>query len=125
MIQQKTILKITDNSGAKLVKCIKVLKSKNKPAKIGDLIVVSIKKTQNISKNKHKTLKLKKKEVFKAIVITTKFPLRKSNGFFTIFKKNTAVILDKQFNPLATRINSFLPKILKQNKLVSISKTLV
>lgn len=125
MIQPKTILKVADNSGAKFVKCIKVLKSKNKPAKIGDLIVVSIKKTQNISKNKHKTVKLKKKEVFKAVVITTKFPLKKSNGFITIFKKNTAVLMDKQLNPLGTRIITFLPKILKQNKLVSISKTLV
>ena len=124
MIQPRTVLKVADNSGAKLVKCIKVLRLKNKPAKIGDLIVVSVKKTQSISKTK-KVVKIKKKEIFKAIVVTTKFPLKKINGFTTIFKNNSAVLLDKQLNPIGTRINSFMPKKINQNKLVSISKTLI
>lgn len=124
MIQQKTVLKVADNSGAKLVKCIKVSKLKNKPGKIGDVITVSVKKTQSASKIK-KAVKIKKKEIFKAVIITTKFPFKNLNGFTFIFKKNSVVLIDKQFNPLGTRINSFIPKTINQNKLIGISKTLV
>jgi len=117
MIQQGTILKVADNSGAKTVKCIKVLKLKSKIAKMGDYVVVSIKKA----------VKLKKKEIFKAIVLTTKSSCKKLNGFFTKFKQNSVVLMDKQLNPVGTRINGLLAKKLKakQNKLLAMTKNVI
>jgi large subunit ribosomal protein L14 len=125
VIQQETLLKVADNSGAKTVKCIKVLGGyKKKSAKIGDVIVVSIKTVRN---NLKKALKLRKKEVLKALVIQTKFILKKNNGFYTKFYSNSVALLDKQKNPLGTRIIGFVPKKLRKkfNKFVSISKHLI
>jgi large subunit ribosomal protein L14 len=121
MIQQQTLLKVADNSGAKIVKCIKVLGGfRKKQAKIGDIIVVSVKKLRD---NPKKITKLKKKDIFKAVVIRTTHGLSKNNGFFFCFEANFVVLLDKQENPLGTRLNGFLPKKIKKkfNKLVSLS----
>ena len=75
MIQQKTILKVFDNSGAKTVRCIKVLGGfKKRYASLGDIIVVSVQKLRNRSK---KTSKVKKKEVYKALVLRTKILYKK------------------------------------------------
>jgi len=74
MIQQQSILKVCDNSGAKTVKCIKVLGGFNKKiAKLGDIIVVSIQKLRNKSKI---TSKVKKGEVYKALILRTKKNLK-------------------------------------------------
>ena len=125
MIQQQTLLKIADNSGAKVAKCIKVLGGyKKKTAKIGDIVVVSI---QKLRENIKKTLKVKKKDIFRAVVIRTKFYLNKNNGFQLKFKDNAIVLIDKQGNPLGTRVIGFVPKELKKkfNKFVSISSNLI
>lgn len=75
MIQQKTILRIADNSGAKTVKCIKVLGGyKKKTAKVGSLIITSVQELRNKSKS---TSKVKKGEVYKALVIRTKKEIKK------------------------------------------------
>jgi large subunit ribosomal protein L14 len=121
MIQQQTLLKVADNSGAKIVKCIKVLGGfKKTQAKIGDIVVVSIQKLRD---NPKKITRLKKKDIFKAVVIRTTRGLNKNNGFFLSFEANFVALLDKQENPLGTRLNGFLPKKIKKkfNKLVSLS----
>jgi large subunit ribosomal protein L14 len=121
MIQQQTLLKVADNSGAKIVKCIKVLGGfRKKQAKIGDIVVVSVKKLRD---NPKKMTRLKKKDIFKAVVIRTTKSLSKNNGFFFGFEGNFVILLDKQENPLGTRLNGFLPKKIKKkfNKLVSLS----
>lgn len=75
MIQQQTILKVSDNSGAKLVRCIKVVGGfRRKVASIGDIIIVSIIQLRNKSKL---TSKVKKGEVYKALVIRTKSSIKK------------------------------------------------
>jgi len=75
MIQQETILKVTDNSGAKTVKCLKVLGGfKRKNAYLGDIIVVSIKTTKNFSK-------IKQKEIYKALIVRTKKKIKKKRRF--------------------------------------------
>jgi large subunit ribosomal protein L14 len=125
MIQQQTLLKVADNSGSKIVKCIKVLGGfRKKQAKIGDIIVVSIKKLRD---NPKKITRLKKKDIFKAIVIRTTHGLNKNNGFFLSFEANFVALLDKQDNPLGTRLNGFLPKKIKKkfNKLVSLSSYII
>ena len=107
MIQQQTVLNVSDNSGAKLVKCIKVLGGfKKKTAKIGDIIVVSVSKLRNKSK---KTSKVKKGEVLKALIIRTKFKKSKSDGSFMWFGNNSVSLLNKQNKPIASRVLGPLP----------------
>lgn len=115
MIQPQTILKVSDNSGAKTVKCIKVLNGfKKKYAKLGDYIIVSVQQLRNKSK---KTSKVKKGEVYKALVIRTKIPYtRNKTGLKFCFNENSATLINKQGNPLGTRIIGPLSKVLKKKK---------
>jgi large subunit ribosomal protein L14 len=114
MIQSKTILKVADNSGAKTVRCIKVLGGfKKKYAKIGDLIVVSVQQLRNKSKT---TSKVKKHEVYKALVVRTKTGFKNLNGFYSSFSENSVVLLNKQGNPVSTRILGPIPRILKKKQ---------
>ena len=115
MIQQQTILKIADNSGAKTVKCIKILGGfKKKTAKLGDIIIVSIQKLRNKSK---KTSKVKKREVYKALIIRTKMANQETNGLNLKFKDNAAILINKQGNPIGTRIVGPFPKALQKKTL--------
>ena len=126
MIQHHTILKVSDNSGAKTAKCIKVLGGfKRKFAIIGDIIVVSIQQLR-INKSK-KNLKVKNKEIYKALIIRTKTKLRIKNGVFIYLKENSVALLNKQGKPVGTRIIGPIPKILKKkfNKFLSLSTGLV
>lgn len=126
MIQQKTLLKVSDNSGAKTVRCLKILGGfKKKYAKLGDIIVVSIQQLRNKSK---KTSKVKKKEIYQALIIRTKTKFRKKNGYEKKFKENAVALLNKQGNPIGTRILGPISKNLKKKKLqkfISISAGLI
>ena len=83
MIQQQTVLKVSDNSGAKLVRCIKVLGGfKRKTAKLGDIIIVSVLKLRNKFKLNSK---VKKGEVYKALIIRTKFGYNRKNNVNKFF----------------------------------------
>lgn len=114
MIQQQTILKVSDNSGAKTVKCIKVLGGfKKEFAKIGDTIVVSVQNLRNKSK---KTSKVKKKEIYKALIIRTKTILKKKDGSEISFKENAVALLNNLGKPVGTRIIGPIPKFLKNKK---------
>ena len=98
MIQMQSQLFVADNSGARKIQCIKVLGgSKRRFASIGDVIVVSIKDA--IPRGK-----VKKGEVFKAVIVRTKKDFARSDGTVIRFDKNAAVLLDKQEEPIATRI---------------------
>jgi large subunit ribosomal protein L14 len=115
MIQQKTILRVSDNSGAKTVRCIKVLGGfKKKYATLGDTIVVSVQKLRNKSK---KTSKVKKKEVYHALIIRTKVKIKQKNGFSSNFEENSVSLINKQGNPVGTRIIGPVPRSLKSQKL--------
>ena len=122
MIQQRTVLKVSDNSGAKTVRCLKVLGGfKKKYAKLGDIIVISIQQLRNKSK---KTSKVKKKEVYKALIIRTKTKCRKKTGYEKLFKENAVALLDKKGNPVGTRIIGPMSRYLKKKnlqKFISIS----
>ena len=119
MIQTQTLLKIIDNSGAKSVQCIKTIGGfKRKYAYIGDTVITTVKKIR--SKNKIKS-KVKKGEVFSAIVIRTKFKQLRKDGSFLFFNENTCVLTDKQQKPIATRIFGPIPKELRTNKLMKIA----
>ena len=116
MIQQKTNLKVIDNSGVKTIKCIKVLNGfKKKTAKISDLIVVSVKK-KKLSSNS----KFKKGEVHTAIVIRTKKKIIRKTGINIRFDENSAVLITKTFTPLFTRIFGKVPKKLRIQKFLKL-----
>lgn len=102
MIQSISILKVADNSGAKTVRCIKVLGGfKRKYSKIGEIIVVSVQTLRNKSKN---SSKVKKKEVYKALIVQTKIKYKKKNGFMLKLTENSVILLNKQNSPLGSRI---------------------
>lgn len=114
MIQQQTILKVTDNSGAKTVKCIKILNGFNRRfAIVGDTIIVSIQKLRNKARL---TSKVKKGEVHKAVIIRTKNKIVKKDGTVLFFQSNAVSLINKQGKPIASRIIGPLPKILKKKK---------
>jgi large subunit ribosomal protein L14 len=98
MIQMQTNLEVADNSGARRVQCIKVLGgSKRKYASVGDVIVVSIKDA--IPRGR-----VKKGDVSKAVVVRTAKEIRRADGSSIRFDRNAAVLIDKQGEPIGTRI---------------------
>jgi large subunit ribosomal protein L14 len=126
MIQQESILKVADNSGAKIVKCIKVLGGfKKRYANLGDIIVISVQQLRNKSK---KTSKVLKGGVFRALVIRTKNKYKRKDGSLFVLQENAVALINKQGNPIGTRILGPLPKVLKKKKFmkfVSLSVGLV
>jgi large subunit ribosomal protein L14 len=98
MIQTETKLKVADNSGAKLLLCIKVLGgSKRRYARVGDVIVVSIKEAMPNSK-------VKKGDVMKAVIVRTKKEVARVDGSYIKFDDNSAVLITQQNEPIGTRI---------------------
>jgi len=114
MIQTQSILTIVDNSGAKNVRCIKILGGfQRRYAYIGDTVVVAIQKIKSKSKSKSK---VKKGEVLRAVIIRTKFKKTKKDGSSYMFNLNAGVLVNKQNKPVATRILGPVAKELKTNK---------
>jgi large subunit ribosomal protein L14 len=98
MIQMKTKLEVADNSGARSVQCVKVLGgSKRKTASIGDIIVVSVKEA--IPRGR-----VKKGDVHKAVIVRTRFAVRRADGSTVRFDRNAAVLISKEGEPIGTRI---------------------
>ncbi|MCL2705552.1 MAG: 50S ribosomal protein L14 [Spirochaetaceae bacterium] len=98
MIQMQTYLNVADNSGAKIVQCIKVLGgSKKRTAKIGDVIVVAV-------KNAIPNAPVKKGEVHKAVIVRTTNKVKRADGTHIRFDDNACVILDQAMNPRGKRI---------------------
>ena len=98
MIQAETVLSVADNSGARKVLCIKVLGgSRKRYAQIGDVIKVTVKDA--IPRGK-----VKKGDVYNALVVRTKHGVRRSDGSLIRFDGNAAVLLDNQREPIGTRV---------------------
>ena len=98
MIQTQSMLGVADNSGAKKLMCIKVLGgSKRRYARIGDIVVASVKEAEPRAA-------VKKGDVVKAVIVRTAFPIRRKDGSYIKFDENAAVILTESQNPRGTRI---------------------
>ncbi|MDF1589918.1 MAG: 50S ribosomal protein L14 [Desulfobacterales bacterium] len=98
MIQAETRLTVADNSGAKVLYCIKVLGgTRRRYATIGDVIVVSVKEAIP-------NAKVKKGDVLKAVVVRTKKEIQRQDGSFIRFDDNSAVLINAQREPIGTRI---------------------
>jgi large subunit ribosomal protein L14 len=100
MIQIQTKLKINDNSGIKLGQCIKIYK-KNKKGIIGDTILISVK---NLKLNPKKKIKIIKGDLFKAIIVHTKYSYPSTIGNYIRFDSNCCIILNNQNKLIGTRI---------------------
>lgn len=118
MIQVQTRLNVADNSGAKEVQCIKVLGgSRRRYARIGDVIVISVKKAEP-------RREVKKKNVLKALIVRQKQPFRRQDGSYISFDDNAVVILDG-INPKGGRIFGPIPREIKLKgyaKIASLAK---
>ena len=114
MIQQETVLDVADNSGAKRVFCIKVLGgSKRKYASVGDIIVVSVKEAIP-------NAKVKKGDVAKAVIVRTKKEIPRADGSYIRFDSNSAVLINKDNEPIGTRIFGPVARELRAKKFMKI-----
>ena len=114
MIQMQSMLDVADNSGARKVQCIKVLGgSHRRYACIGDIIKVSIKEA--IPRGK-----VKKGEVFNAVVVRTAKGVRRMDGSLIRFDRNAAVLLNNQHQPIGTRIFGPVTRELRTEKFMKI-----
>ncbi|MFI4883834.1 MAG: 50S ribosomal protein L14 [Candidatus Carsonella ruddii] len=122
MIQEQTKLKVIDNSGGKIVKCIKVLKGTNKKiAKLGELIKVVVKDCIYNSK-------IKKGQVLNAVVSRTKFFSKRSDGSYLSFNENSVILLNNNFQIIGTRVIGIVSKEIKNfflNKSINFSNELI
>jgi large subunit ribosomal protein L14 len=114
MIIVESNLDVADNSGAKRVQCIKVLGgSKRRTASVGDVIVVSVKDA--IPRGK-----VKKGDVHQAVIVRTAYPVRRSDGSAIRFDRNAAVLINKQMEPIGTRIFGPVTRELRARKFMKI-----
>jgi large subunit ribosomal protein L14 len=114
MIQVQSNMDVADNSGARVVQCIKVLGgSKRKVASVGDVIVVAVKEA--IPKGK-----VKKGDVQRAVIVRTKKEIRRKDGSAIRFDSNAAVLIDKNGEPIGTRIFGPVTRELRAKKYMKI-----
>jgi large subunit ribosomal protein L14 len=114
MIQVESRLEVADNSGAKKIACIKVLGgSRRRYAALGDIIVVSVKEAMPHSK-------VKKGDVMRAVVVRTRKEVRRTDGTYIKFDSNAAVLLNKQNEPVGTRIFGPVARELRQRSFMKI-----
>lgn len=113
MIQQQTRLKVADNTGAKELMCIKVLGSRKRYAKVGDIIVASVKVAAPAGA-------VSKGEVVKAVVVRVHKEYRRIDGSYIRFDDNAAVIINEQKNPRGTRIFGPVARELREKNFMKI-----
>jgi len=114
MIQMRTILDVADNSGARKVQCIKVLGgSRRRYATVGDVIVVAVKEAIP-------NAKVKKGEVARAVIVRTAKEISRDDGSYIRFDGNSAVLLDKEHEPIGTRIFGPVARELRAKKFLKI-----
>ena len=121
MIQPRSMLKVADNTGAKLVQCIKVLGgTRRRYARLGDIIVVSVKSAEPRKQ-------VKKKEVLRAVVVRARAPCRRADGSYVRFDENAVVILEGT-EPKGGRIFGPVPRELRDKgflKIISLAPEVV
>lgn len=123
MIQTRTMLNVADNTGAKLVQVIKVLGgSKRRYARIGDIVVVSVKLAEPRKM-------VKKKDVLHALVVRQKQPMRRKDGSYIRFDENAVVVIDKaKREPMGGRIFGPIPREIQEKgytKIISLAPEVV
>lgn len=128
MIYLKTLLNVIDNSGAQVAECIKVLRHGPRNfARVGDEITVVIKQAKPLNSEitgQSANNRVKRRDICRAIVVRTKAPFRRLDGSTIRFDDNACVLINKNGDPLGTRVSSVVAKELKElqyNKIVSLA----
>lgn len=121
MIGLTSMLEVADNTGVKKVFCFQVFGGKKKYATIGDVIVASVREA-DVGSN------IKKGEVVRAVVVRVKKELRRNDGTYVRFDRNSVVLIDKTNNPIGTRIFGPVPRELREKnftKIISLAPEVV
>jgi len=122
MIQERSILKVADNSGAKIVRCFRVLGgTRRRYAGIGDIVVASVQEAEPRKP-------VKKKDIVKVVIVRQKNPFRRFDGSYVRFGENAVVLIDDKKEPKATRIFGPVPRELKEKgfeKIVTMAEEIV
>ena len=122
MIQERAILKVADNSGAKTIRCFRVLGgSRKRYAKLGDIIVASVQVAEPRKA-------VKKKDIVKAVIVRQRNNIRRSDGTYLRFNENAAVLIDEKHEPRATRIFGPIPREIKEKgfeKIITLAEEVV
>ncbi|MFA4015040.1 MAG: hypothetical protein RUDDFDWM_000106 [Candidatus Fervidibacterota bacterium] len=114
MIMPQTRLKVADNSGAREIMCIRVLKGgSSRYGNIGDVIVASV-------KDAVPGAAVSKGDVVKAVIVRTKYGIRRADGSYLRFDENAAVIIDHQNNPIGTRVFGPVARELRDKQFLKI-----
>jgi large subunit ribosomal protein L14 len=113
MIQEETNLDVADNTGARRVRCFRLIGQRKTYAHIGDLIRVAVKEAQP-------TGMVKKGQVCRAIIVRTKQPIRRPDGSAVRFDTNAVVLVDEKLNPLGTRIFGPVARELREKNFMKI-----
>ena len=114
MIQQESKLKVADNTGAKVIQCIRVVGGTGRRyARLGDIIIVSVKKAVPGGV-------VKKGEISKAVIVRAKKEVRRSDGSYIRFDENAAVLIDNQLEPKGTRVFGPVARELREKRFMKI-----
>ena len=113
MIQEETDLEVADNTGARRVRCFRIIGQRKRYAHIGDLIRVSVKEAQP-------TGMVKKGQVCRAIIVRTCQPIRRPDGSAVRFDNNAVVLVDEKLNPIGTRIFGPVARELREKNFMKI-----
>jgi large subunit ribosomal protein L14 len=113
MIREESQLVVADNTGAKRVKCFRVLGQRKKYAYVGDLIKVSVKEATAGGE-------LKKGSKFTALVVRTKHPIRRPDGSHVRFDNNAVILLDEKNNPIGSRIFGPVARELREKNFMKV-----
>lgn len=113
MIQIRSWLNIADNTGARKATMIGVIGQKTLIAKIGDIVTANVKEAAPDGT-------VKKSEVVRAVIVRTKYPIRRNDGSYLRFDSNAAVIIDKDSNPRGTRIFGPVARELREKNFMKI-----
>lgn len=121
MIQMQTVLDVADNSGAKQVRCLKVLGGSGKRvARLGDVIVCSVIKALPGSPFASPRAKREKRTVVKAVIVRVKKSTRRTDGSYVRFDSNAVVVIDNESNPRGTRIFGAVARELRERRFMKI-----
>ncbi len=114
MIQERSVIKVADNSGAKLIRVFRVLGgSRKRYAHLGEIVIASVREVEPRKP-------VKKKDIVKCLIIRTCNPIRRSDGSYVRFDENAVVLVDDKKQPRATRIFGPMPREIREKGFESI-----
>lgn len=108
MIQERSVIKVADNSGAKFIRVFRILGgSRKRYAHLGEIVIASVQEAEPRKP-------VKKKDIVKCMVIRTAKPIRRSDGSYVRFDENAVILVDEKKQPKATRIFGPMPREIKE-----------